>query len=58
MGEEMTTLPEALRQQVARWLDRAEPRVRLVSDDLTRPAGADDPTRWRDGGYCAVFEAR
>ena len=44
--------------QVARWLDRAEPRIRLVNDELVLPAGADDPTQWRDGGYRAVFEAR
>jgi len=44
--------------EVARWLARAEPRVRLVREELTLPAGADNPTAWHDGGYLAVFEVR
>ena len=27
----------------------------LVDESLTHPGGADDPTRWRDGGYYAIF---
>ena len=41
---------------VAHWYVRVNPRVRLVSELLTLPAGADDPTRWNDGGYTAIFE--
>jgi len=41
---------------VARWLARSEPRVRLVRDELTPPGGAGDPTAWHDGGYVAVFD--
>jgi 16S rRNA (cytosine967-C5)-methyltransferase len=48
--------PEECRD-VARWLAQREPRMRLLRDQLTLPAGAEDPTRWRDGGYFAVFEA-
>jgi len=44
--------------EVARWLARSEPPVRLVREELTLPAGAADPTAWHDGGYLAVFEAR
>jgi 16S rRNA (cytosine967-C5)-methyltransferase len=44
--------------EVARWLARSEPRLRLVREELTLPAGAADPTAWHDGGYLAVFEVR
>jgi 16S rRNA (cytosine967-C5)-methyltransferase len=44
--------------EVARWLARSEPPVRLVREELTLPAGAADPTAWHDGGYLAVFEVR
>jgi 16S rRNA (cytosine967-C5)-methyltransferase len=44
--------------EVARWLARSETRLRLVREELTLPAGAAEPTAWRDGGYLAVFEAR
>jgi 16S rRNA (cytosine967-C5)-methyltransferase len=44
--------------EVARWLAKAEPRMRLAREELTLPAGAADPTAWHDGGYLAVFEAR
>ena len=27
----------------------------LEAEKLTRPGGADDPTRWHDGGYYAIF---
>ncbi|HAU38439.1 MAG TPA: hypothetical protein DCX07_12090 [Phycisphaerales bacterium] len=30
---------------------------RLLDEKLTLPGGADDPARWRDGGYYAVFHA-
>ena len=43
---------------VARWLARSEPRVRLVRDKLTLPGGAGDPTAWHDGGYVAIFEVK
>jgi len=43
-------------QQVAQHLIRQAQTIRLVSEELTMPAGADDPTAWRDGGYTAVFE--
>ena len=48
--------PEECRD-VTRWLVQREPRMRLLRDQLTLPAGAEDPTRWRDGGYVALFEA-
>jgi len=44
--------------EIARWLARTEPRLRLIREELTLPAGAADPTAWHDGGYLAVFEAR
>ena len=31
--------------------------MNMLREQLTLPAGADDPTRWCDGGYFAVFEA-
>jgi 16S rRNA (cytosine967-C5)-methyltransferase len=43
---------------VARWLERADPRMRLRREELTLPGGADEPTRWHDGGYVAIFEAQ
>lgn len=43
---------------VARWLIRSEPRVKLIRDQLTLPGGAGDPTAWHDGGYVAVFEVK
>ena len=30
--------------------------LKLLSEELTLPAGAQDPTTWRDGGYYAIFE--
>ncbi|MCD6304601.1 MAG: RsmB/NOP family class I SAM-dependent RNA methyltransferase, partial [Planctomycetes bacterium] len=43
---------------VTRWLAAAEGRFELVKEELFLPAGADEPTRWRDGGYVAVFDVR
>jgi len=34
---------------------KADP-LSLVSEKLTLPAGASEPTQWRDGGYQAIFE--
>ena len=42
---------------VGRWYQRTDPRMRLLREQQTPPAGAADPTRWNDGGYVAVFEA-
>ena len=36
---------------------RKQSRLKLVKDNLTMPAGADDPSRWYDGGYVAIFVA-
>ncbi len=44
--------------EIARWLARSEPRVRLARDELTLPGGAGDPTAWHDGGYVAIFEVK
>ncbi len=30
----------------------------LVREEMLLPAGAEEPTRWRDGGYLAIFAAR
>ena len=43
--------------EVARFLLRQAGRMRLVDEKATLPAGAEDPTGWHDGGYCAVFKA-
>ena len=42
---------------VARWLAQLQPRLKLVKETLTLPGGAEDPTRWHDGGYVAELEA-
>ena len=42
--------------QVAQWYVQHESRMRLVKGELTLPAGATDPTQWRDGGYVGVLE--
>lgn len=39
-------------------LARKNPRLELLRDELTLPAGADDPVHWRDGGYTAIFGVR
>jgi len=41
---------------VARALVRKLPKVSLIREQLVLPGGAEDPARWRDGGYFAVFE--
>ena len=43
---------------LARALARKNPRLKLVRDELTLPGGADEPVRWRDGGYTAIFDVR
>jgi len=43
--------------QVARRLTDKEPRLQLVQEKLTLPAGANEPAKWHDGGYVAIFEA-
>jgi len=43
--------------QVARWYERSDPRMRCRRQVVTTPAGAGEPTAWRDGGYMALFEA-
>ncbi|MBT3199867.1 MAG: hypothetical protein HN350_08115 [Phycisphaerales bacterium] len=42
---------------VAAYVDRKSEHLSLVREKLTRPTGAADPTKWRDGGYHAVFES-
>lgn len=43
---------------LAQRLTRNDPRMRLESEKLTLPGGADEPAHWHDGGYVAVFSAR
>jgi len=43
--------------QLAAWYQSSETRMHLSREELTLPDGADDPARWRDGGYVALFEA-
>jgi 16S rRNA (cytosine967-C5)-methyltransferase len=43
--------------EVARFLLRQVGRMKLVEEKVTLPAGAEAPTSWHDGGYCAVFKA-
>ncbi len=42
---------------VAHHMLRRCERLKLLREQATLPAGAGDPTQWRDGGYCAVFRA-
>ena len=49
--------PEECGELTANFLRRRS-RFKLVKQKLTLPGGATDPTRWRDGGYVALFEAR
>jgi len=44
--------------EVAAWLVAHERRLELLRERATEPGGADDPARWHDGGYCAIFRAR
>ncbi|MCK4602519.1 MAG: methyltransferase domain-containing protein [Phycisphaerae bacterium] len=44
--------------EVAHWLERRGERLEMVHEKLTLPCGADEPEKWCDGGYVAVFEAR
>jgi 16S rRNA (cytosine967-C5)-methyltransferase len=43
--------------RVAAYVDRKTEHLSFVRDKLTRPGGASDPAKWRDGGYHAVFES-
>ena len=45
-------------EQVARRLAAQRPNVTLDASEPIPPAGAEDPTRWNDGGYRAAFHAR
>ncbi len=47
--------PEECGRLVKRFLAR-QSRLELVSEALGMPAGADDPCRWYDGGYVAIFQ--
>jgi len=42
-------------QQVARRLAGAGEGLALVREELIAPGGAEDPARWHDGGYFAIF---
>jgi len=44
--------------EVARRLAGREAQLELKRDQMILPGGADDPTRWHDGGYFAIFRAR
>ncbi|MDY6913692.1 MAG: transcription antitermination factor NusB [Planctomycetota bacterium] len=43
---------------VTAWLQKHTDRASLVHEQLTLPAGADNPLAWCDGGYTAVFEMK
>lgn len=43
--------------RTAEQLIRRVPRLTLLREELTLPAGAGEPTQWHDGGYTAVFQA-
>jgi 16S rRNA (cytosine967-C5)-methyltransferase len=43
---------------VARWAAARVEGLQLSREELTLPAGAEDPRRWRDGGYFAIFRVR
>jgi len=43
--------------QVAAYVARKTDTLTLVSEKVTGPEGASDPTQWCDGGYMGVFEA-
>ena len=42
-------------EQLAAGLIRVNPRLKLVRQRLTLPAGADAPEQWHDGGYYAIL---
>jgi 16S rRNA (cytosine967-C5)-methyltransferase len=48
--------PEECSGVIRRLVDRSG-RLRLLREQLTLPAGADDATKWYDGGYHAVLQA-
>ena len=43
--------------RVVAYVARKADTLSLVSEKLTIPAGASEPTQWRDGGYQAIFKA-
>ena len=43
---------------VARWAASHALSLSIQREELTLPAGAEDSSRWRDGGYYAVFKVR
>ncbi|MBI5724551.1 MAG: methyltransferase domain-containing protein [Planctomycetes bacterium] len=45
-------------EQIVQWLIKRAGNLKLVEQKLTLPAGADNPSKWRDGGYYAILEAR
>jgi len=45
-------------QQLVSELPSLAPRLKLTEEQLSHPAGADEPSRWHDGGYYAVFEVQ
>jgi 16S rRNA (cytosine967-C5)-methyltransferase len=44
--------------QIVKRLIAKAGNLSLVKETLTMPAGAEEPTKWHDGGYCAVLRAR
>lgn len=42
--------------QIARKAEKRVANIRLLEEHPTLPGGADDATRWHDGGYTAIFE--
>ena len=45
-------------EQVARWAAARAEGLEIRREELTLPAGAEDPRQWRDGGYLAIFKVR
>ena len=43
---------------VVKWLLEKRSDVKLIREQLTLPRGADDPSRWCDGGYFAILAVR
>jgi 16S rRNA (cytosine967-C5)-methyltransferase len=44
--------------EVVKWAVSKVPGLQLVREELTLPGGADDPRKWCDGGYFALFRVR
>lgn len=43
--------------EVVQWLEKKKPKLRLNSERLALPGGAEDATQWHDGGYVAILDA-